>query len=165
MKTCLLIVFCFLCSIGFSQEANLQLVKNGRIKKRIVNGTTLVIIDKKGDKYIGAFYIVNDSMLSVTDRFIPVSSIEIIKLPRSPKKPFNWKQFGLVSLGVALSSAGMAASGWETTENAIIYSSVIGYSPYLINSAKKLLFKKRKQWHIHKKAKLRIWDMRLSPRF
>ena len=164
MKLRLLTLLFVLPLISLAQDVNLRIIKNGKVKHKIPNGTYLVIVDKNQDKYVGPFYIVNDSVLSVGESFIPINSVVSIKFRKPPKKPFNWAQFGLVTLGVGLSSVGMAASGWETPKNAIINSTVIGYSPYLIDAAKRAIFKKKRKWKVKRNTWFRIWDMRMEPR-
>lgn len=164
MKLRLLILLLIAPLFSLAQEVNLRIIKNGKVKKKIPNGTYLVIVDKNRDKYVGPFYIVNDSMLSVGESFIPINSVVSIKFQKPPKNPFNWGQFGLVTLGVGLSTAGMAGAGWETPKNAIINSTVIGYSPYIIDAAKRAIFKKKRKWKVRRNTWFRIWDMRMEPR-
>lgn len=164
MKLRLLILLLMAPLFSWTQDVNLRIIKNGKVKKKIPNGSYLIIVDKNHDKYVGNFYIMNDSLLSVGESIVPVKDVVSIKLRKPPKKPFNWAQFGLVTLGVGLSSAGMAASGWETPKNAIINSTVIGYSPYIIGAAKNAIFKKKRKWKVKRNTWFRIWDMRMEPR-
>jgi hypothetical protein len=142
-----------------AQEPHLQILKNGKVKKRIPEGSTIIVTDNTGFKYIGPYRIVNDSNLSISGTIVPINSIEDFKFPRPPKKPFDWKTFGYITAGVILSTAGMALSKWEKFPDAVINSTVIGYSPYVIQGAKKLIFKKKRKFKMGKKRKLRIWSI------
>ena len=153
----------FLCAHLFlcAQEPHLQILKNGKVKKRIPEGTMIIVTDDSGYKYIGPYSIINDSNLAISGAIIPLRKVEEFKFPPKPKKPFDWKTFGYITAGVVLSTAGMILSKWEKPKDAVISSAMIGYSQYVIQAAKKLIFKKKRKFNIGKKRRLRIWS--LSP--
>lgn len=161
MKFPLLAAFLFTQVLLCAQEPHLQILKNGKVNKRIPEGSTIIVTDDSGYKYIGPYSIINDSNLAIAGAIIPVNKIEEFKFPHQPKKPFDWKTFGYITAGVILSTAGMTLSKWEKLPDAIVNSTVIGYSPYLIQGAKKLIFKKKRKFRMGKKRRLRIWS--LSP--
>ncbi|HEX2627929.1 MAG TPA: hypothetical protein VHM26_02930 [Chitinophagaceae bacterium] len=147
----------FLCA----QESHLQILKNGKVNKRIPEGSTIIVMDDSGYKYIGPYSIINDSNLAIAGAIISINKIEEFRFPRQPKKPFDWKTFGYITAGVILSTAGMILSKWEKPKDAIINSATLGYSQYVIRAAKKLIFKKKRKFKMGKKRRLRIWS--LSP--
>jgi hypothetical protein len=155
LLTAFLLTQVFLCA----QEPHLQLLKNGKVKKRIPEGSTIIVTDDSGYKYVGPYSIINDSNLAISGAIIPLSHVTEFKFPRQPKKPFDWKTFGYITAGVILSTAGMILSKWEKPRDAIIASATVGYSQYVIQAAKKLIFKKKRKFRIGKKRKLRVWSL------
>lgn len=159
MKFPLLTAFLLTQVLLCAQEPHLQLLKNGKVKKRIPEGSTIIVTDDSGYKYIGPYSIINDSNLAISGAIIPLSHVTEFKFPRKPKKPFDWKTFGYITAGVILSTAGMTLSKWETLPRAAFNSAVLGYSQYAIQGAKKLIFSKKKKFKMGKKRKLRIWSL------
>jgi hypothetical protein len=159
MKLPLLAACLLLCFTAIAQEPHLQLLKNGRVKKRITEGSTIILTDNTGFKYVGTYRIINDSNISVSGVIVPINSVVRFKFPRKPPEPFDWKRFAYTTAGFILSSAGMALSKWETVPNAIMSSAVIAYAQYPIQAAKKLIFSKKRKFRIGKKRKLRVWSI------
>jgi hypothetical protein len=159
MKLLLLAASLFANSFVFSQAAHLQVLKNGKVKKRIPEGTVVKLVDYSGNVYIGPYNIINDSVLLISKVLVKIGDMRELKLIRKKdKKPFNWEQFGYTTLGVALSTAGMSLSKWEPLPRAALYSAILGYSPYGFAALKKIRFKKKK-FHSNKRIRLRIWSI------
>ncbi len=161
--TGLLLVFFLITSPDvFSQfrPSQLHLKKNGKVKKRIEPGTVIRIQNKEKYYFGGTITFMKiDTIILDGKTAIPISTIHKIKLPNNKqRKPINWEELGWVTFGVGLSTAGMALSKWETWRSAAAISTVIGYSPYLIQKIKRLSFKKYK-YRIGGKCQLRVWDL------
>lgn len=159
MKPALLVIFLFMSSLAFTQEAHLQVLKNGKVRKRIPEGTIIKLTDKAGNVYIGPYGIINDSNIVIGDVQVRINDMKQLNLlKKKQKKPFDKKRFAYTTLGVVLATAGMTLSKWETFPKALLYSSILGYSSYAIEALTKLSFKKKK-FKVSKKKKLRIWTI------
>jgi hypothetical protein len=159
MKSLLLAASLLLYSFVFSQEPHLQVIKNGKVRKRIPEGTFIKLTDRAGDVYIGPYNIINDSILLIGKVQVRISDMRQLRLFRKKdKKPFNWEQFGYTTLGVALSTAGMSIPKWEPLPRAALYSAVLGYSGYAFGALKKVSLKKRR-FRSNKRIRLRIWTI------
>jgi hypothetical protein len=145
----------------FSQAppAQLHLRKNGRVKKRIETGTPVLIGDNADNIYSGSITYMKTDTLIINDRVVPIQTIRKFKIVHHrQRKPMNWEEFGYVTLGVFLATAGLALSRTETLPSAIAISATIGYSPYLIQRIKRISFKKYK-YRIGGRFTLRVWDL------
>jgi hypothetical protein len=151
------LIFSFLmCS---AQEPQLQILKNGKIKKRISEGMVIKVVDHSNDVYIGPFYVINDTLIRVGKGIIGTSSIkQLAFLKKRVTQPFNWTRFGYTTLGVGLSVAGMTLSGWEDFPNALLYSAVLGYSSYIIGPLTKISLKKKK-FTFKGNKRIRVWSL------
>jgi hypothetical protein len=159
MKSLLLAASLLLYTLAFSQEPHLQVIKNGKVRKRVPEGTYIRLIDRSGNVYIGPYNIINDSILLIGPVQVNINDMRQLRLYRKKdKKPFNWEQFGYSTLGVALSTAGMSLSKWEPLGRAAIYSAVLGYSQYALGALKKVSLKKRR-FRSNKRIRLRIWTI------
>ncbi len=154
-----LLVVCWLLSVSaVAQEAHLQLIHNGKIKRRLHNGVYIRVATFSGDHYAGMFRIINDSNFLVGPQPVALHDVKMIHVPRMRKKqPFDWATFGYATMGVAIATAGMTLSKWEKFPQALAYSTVIGYSPYLFNQVKKISFRKRR--FRFKRYHYRIWSI------
>ena len=159
----LLLVF-FIVTVAelFAQfrPSQLHIQKNGRVKKRVEAGTAIQLQNKDGVTLSGVItYMKTDTIILNGRVVVPLTMIRKIKLPDNrSRKPVNWEELGWVTLGVGLSTAGMALSKWETWPSAAGISTVLGYSPYLIRKIKSLSFKKYR-YRIGGKFGLRVWDL------
>jgi len=159
MKAVLLVVFIFLSPLAFSQAAHIQVLKNGKVKKRIPEGTYIKLTDRNGSLFIGPYRVISDSTLVIGNVPVQISRMREMKLlTKKEKHEFDTKRFAYSSLGVALSTAGMALSKWEPLPRAALYSSVLGYSNYAIEPISRISFKKKK-FKVTRKRKLRIWTI------
>lgn len=157
----LLLLFIFLGAAILlqAQETQLQIVKNGKVKKRIYTGQIIKIIDWQGNAYFGPVIIFNDTTLVFNDVFIPVSHIsKVILVKNKQKQPFDWARFGYTTLGAALSTAGMTLAKWEPFHKAVVYSAVLGYSSYALQALSKIPLKKRK-FKMNRRREVRIWSI------
>ena len=107
----------------------------------------------------------NDSIFFRNYAF-PVSQItRIYKLQTSRVAfPVSGGQLALITAGVALSTLGMTASGWETFDHALIYSATIGYAPLVLIYGFNKLKPRRTQYRIGKKFNLQEMDFYSIPR-
>jgi hypothetical protein len=136
------------------------LKKNGGVKKRIEPGTVLVLTTKSNDIYKGALLQMKKDSLYFSYVTVNINDIASIKLPRTkPKMKWSWEEFGYVTLGVGLTTAGLVLANWQEFPQALGTASVIGYSQYVFRGIKSISFKKRR-FKIGKKYTLRIWDLR-----
>jgi hypothetical protein len=161
MKQLLLVFSLLFFTNTFSQlPVQLHLKKNGGVKKRIEPGTILTITTKKNDIYQGALLQMKKDSIYFSYVTININDIATIKIPRTKKRmKWDWEEFGYVSLGVALTTAGLVAAKWQEFPKALGTASVIGYSQYAFRGIKSISFKKRR-FKIGKKYTLRIWDLR-----
>ena len=158
MKYWLLVACWLLCIVAGAQEAHLQLIHNGKIKRRLHDGVVLRVTTFSGDHYLGMFRIINDSSFLIGPQPVSLHDVKTIYIPRLRKKqPFNWELFGYATMGVAISTAGMTLSKWEKFPQALAYSTVLGYSPYLFNQIGKISLRKRR--FRFKKYHYRIWSI------
>jgi hypothetical protein len=157
----LLLLFIFLGAVLLlqAQQTQLQIVKNGKVKKRIYTGQIIKVIDWQHNAYFGPLVILNDTMVLFNDVFIPVSHISKVILVRAKEKqPFDWVRFGYTTLGVVLSTAGMSLAKWEPFHKALVYSAVLGYSSYALQAISKIPLKKRK-FKMNRRREVRIWSI------
>lgn len=159
MKFPLLAAFLIMHVVAFAQEPHLQLLKNGKVKKRLPEGKAIILTDHSGAKYIGSYSIINDSNVSIAGTIVPLKNVVEFRFPKKTKKPFDWKRFGYATAGFVLSAAGMFLSKWETAGSALASAAVLAYAQYPIQAAKKLIFSKKKKFRIGKKRKLRVWSL------
>ena len=142
------------------QPVQLHLKKNGKVKKRIELGTPVLVITKRNEVIGGAMIQLRKDSLYFNHAIVAAKDIQNIKLPRiKPKMKFNWKEFGYISLGVGLTTAGLTLANWRDFKEALSIGSAIGYSPYLLRMLKFASLKKR-EFRLGKKYALRIWDIR-----
>lgn len=145
--------------ISIAQDAHLQVIKNGKIKKRIHEGTVVKLTDFAGNIYIGPFRIINDSNLLIANVPVKINDMVLVQLYRGKKKQgFDWARFAYTTLGVALSTAGMTLSKWEDFDRALLSSAVLGYSSYALSALTKMSLKKRK-FHRNNRIRFRIWSI------
>lgn len=157
----LLLLFIFLSTVFITdaQQPQLQIVQNGKVKKRIYTGQIIKIIDNQGNAYFGPVIIFNDTTLVFNDVFITVSHIsKVIFVKDKQKQPFDWARFGYTTLGAALSTAGMTLAKWEPFHKAVVYSAVLGYSSYALQAISKIPLRKRK-FKMNRRREVRIWSI------
>jgi len=159
----LLLVFSLLLSLlnCFSQQLiQLHLKKHARIKKRIELGTPVLIVTKKNDVYAGAIKQLKRDSIYFNNGIVAIKDIDRIKFPRTKvRMKFDWEEFGYVSLGVGLTTAGLVLAKWKEFPDALTIACSLGYSPYLPRLLRSMSLKKRKFKMGHKYS-LRIWDIR-----
>jgi hypothetical protein len=163
MKPPLLALFLFVFFNNcFSQSSlvQLHLRKNGRIKKRIELGSSILIHTRDNRIAAGAVIKLRKDSIYFNRVTVAVSDIDRVKLPRTkPKMKFDLEEFGYVSLGVGLATAGLTLAKWQEFPESLSTACAIGYSPYFFRFVKSISLKKRK-FKMKKKYSLRIWDIR-----
>ena len=163
MKPLLLTSFILLLSGRcFSQSSlvQLHLKKNGAIKKRIDLGSSVIVVTKTHQVLNGPVINLKKDSICFNRATVAMNDIECIKIFRAkPKMRFNWEEFGYVSLGVGLTTAGLITAKWQKYPGALHTAAAIGYSPYFFRFLKSVSLKKRK-FKMRKKYSLRIWDIR-----
>ncbi len=159
----LLACFSFTEGIAQSQQVQLQLKKNGKIKKSFYAGTEVVVMNNLKEQVFGTITEMKDNTIFINGEAVPVNMIRKFRLVFTrPHEKINPELLAYATLGVAVSTIGMTLSKWEKFGNAVLISSIIGYSPFVINvTAKKLkrmLFRKE-QYRIGHRFDLRVWDI------
>jgi hypothetical protein len=165
MKWLLLLIACFgfITSFAQLQPVQLHLKKNGKVKKRILAGTEVLVQTNKKAQVSGTITGIKDSTVFINGKAIGVNTIRKFRLvyPK-PNTKINWELLAYTTMGVALSTAGMALSKWEKFPRALRNSVVIGYSPFVIKAGtkklKKMLFRKDR-YRIGGRFSLRVWDI------
>ena len=158
----LLVLFsvCFLINCFSQQPVQLHLKKNGRAKKRIELGSPVMLITKNKKLFAGPLIQLKRDSIYFSNAAVALKDIDRIKLPRNKnRRKFDWEEFGYVSFGVGLTTAGLVLANWSDFPGALGIASAIGYSPYLLRLLKSVSFKKRK-FKIGHKYSLRIWEIR-----
>ena len=163
MKPLLLAFFLFIFSNNcFSQTSlvQLHLRKNGRIKKRIDLGSSILIHTRDNTIAGGAVIKLKKDSIYFNRITVALNDIDRIRFPRTkPKMKFDLEEFGYISLGVGLVTAGLTLAKWQELPEALGTASAIGYSPYFFRFVKSFSLKKKK-FKMGKKYSLRIWDIR-----
>jgi hypothetical protein len=156
----LLFMYSFFSVNCFSQirPVQLHLQKNGKVKKRFEPGTSISVIDRSGNKFSGYAIFETDTIV-LNGISVPLRSVRrFIITHNKPGHPINWTELGYVTLGVVISTVGMALAKWEPWQTAALNSVVLGYSPYLFQKIKRISFKKYK-YKIGGRFRLRVWDL------
>ena len=162
MKLTLLASFLllFLINCLSQQLIQLHLKKHARIKKRIELGTPGLSVTKKNDVHAGAIRQLKRDSIYFNNGIVSIKDINRIKFPRTKARmKFDWEEFGYVSLGVGLTTAGLVLAKWKEFPDALTIACSLGYSPYLLRLLRSVSLKKRKFTMGHKYS-LRIWDIR-----
>ncbi len=152
-----LIIFSTNC---YSQpQVQLHLKKNGYVKKRIQVGDEISIFTNKQEVFKGNIFNLTRDSIYFRFATVALNTITAIKFPGKKKSTFQLNGIGLVTLGVALTTAGLIASGWKEFPEALAIAAIIGYTPYLFQLVKLVSFKKYK-YKIGKQFTLLVWDIR-----
>jgi hypothetical protein len=156
----LLFFLVFLTQACLSQQSFLFLKKNGHKKRTWVEGDIIRLRLVNDDVLEGRILLLRNDSIFINDLAFRTEDVKQVLLKRKEKKPFpvDALQMLYITGGVALSTIGMKASGWETTERALLYSSIIGYGPILITAATRNLNLKRRHFAIGKKFRLQVLD-------
>ena len=161
MKPVLLILFLFFISNNsFSQPlVQLQLKKNGSIKKRIQIGDEILVATKQNEIFKGNIFKLTKDSIAFGFATVALNSISYIKFTNYKKGAFSFKGIGWASFGVALITTGLVAAGWKEFPEALGIAATIGYTPYLFQLIKSISFKKYK-FKIGKRYTILVWDIR-----
>ena len=104
------------------------------------------------------FYLRKDSIY-FRYATIAANSIVELKLKKRRRLHFDLAEFGWVTLGVGLTTAGLVAADWYKFPKAFQTATSIGYTPYLLRLLGLLSFKKF-HYKIGKRYQLLVWDIR-----
>ena len=161
MKPLLLILsLIFISNNCFSQSlVQLQLKKNGYIKKRIQIGDEILVVTKQNEVFKGNIFKLSKDSISFRSVTVALNSIAYIKFTNNKKGNFSLKGIGWASFGVALITTGLVAAGWKEFPEALGIAATIGYTPYLFQLIKSISFKKYK-FKIGKRYTILVWDIR-----
>ncbi len=161
----LLLVFSFLLIITdcfCQQPVQIHLKKNGRVKKRIAIGDELIVFTNKNEIISGNIYKLTTDSIYFRNATIAINTISHIKFQRGKKRMhIDLKEFGFVSLGVVLTTAGLVAAEWNEFPEALGIAAAIGYTPYIFGLLKSISLRKYK-FKIGNRYTLRVWDIRLK---
>ncbi|MEJ0106503.1 MAG: hypothetical protein WDO19_29910 [Bacteroidota bacterium] len=156
----LLLFTLFLTQVCLSQQSFLFLKKNGHKKRTWTEGDIIRLRLVNDDVLEGRILLLRNDSIFINDLAFRTGDVKQVLLKRKEKKPFpvDALQMLYITGGVALSTIGMKAAGWETTERALLYSSIIGYGPILITAATRNLNLRRRHFNIGKKFRLQVLD-------
>jgi hypothetical protein len=161
MKQLLFILsFLIISNNCFSQPpVQLQLKKNGHIKKRIQIGDEILVATKQNEIFKGNIFNLTKDSISFRFATVALNSISYIKFTHNKKRTFSLKGAGWATFGVVLVTAGLVAAGWKEFPEALGIAATIGYTPYLFQLVKLISFKKYK-FKIGKRYTVLVWDIR-----
>ncbi|MES1214542.1 MAG: hypothetical protein ABUT20_03410 [Bacteroidota bacterium] len=157
------VIFCTqLCS---AQHSFLFVKKNGRKVRTYTEGDNIRLRLINDDLVEGRILLLKNDSIYINDLAFKSNFVKQVILRHKEKKPFpiDGVQALYIAGGVALATVGMKASGWATTGQALLYSSIIGYGPILITAAYRSLHLRRKHYDIGGKFRLQILDFYMPP--
>jgi hypothetical protein len=110
------------------KPVHLHLQKNGKIKKRFELGSTLQLQDKNGDWHTGMIsFMKTDTLILNGNDILALRDIRKFRiLHQKIRRPISTEELAWVTLGVGLSTAGMALSKWESWSSALGISAILG---------------------------------------
>jgi len=103
--------------------------------------------------------MMSDTLFLNSRDSLAIRDIRKIRIAQNKRrKAIDWKEIGWVTLGVGISTAGMALSKWETWPIAARNSAAMGYSDYAAQKILGISFKKN-SYRIGGKFRLRVWGL------
>jgi len=162
----LLLIAILSTDICSAQKSFLFVKKKGHKVRTWMEGDIIRMRLVNDDLVEGRILLLRNDSIYINDLAIKSTFVKQVILRRREKKPFPVTPLQLLYItgGVGLATVGMKASGWETTERALLYSSVIGYGPIMISAVTRRLNLRRKQYRMGGKFHLQILDFYMNPK-
>ncbi len=160
MNRLLLTFACILTSILCHAQTGYLFVKKGVKKKATYTEGTSISLRLQNDSLRHGLItrLMNDTIF-INGRPVPRQAVkEILLEDRERKFRIPFRDFMLITGGVALVTAGLSLSDQAEFREALIAGLAIGYGPLAIGYVKSKISLKRKKYHIGKKFRLQMID-------
>ncbi len=166
MNRLLLAFACIITSILCHAQSGYLFVKKGLKKKATYTEGTSISLRLQNDSLRHGLItrLINDTIF-INGRPIPRQAVkEILLEDRERKFRIPFRDFMLITGGVALVTAGLSLSDQTEFRDALIAGLAIGYGPLAIGYVKSKISLKRKKYRIGKKFRLQMIDFYLPGR-
>lgn len=163
MNRLLLAFACIITSILCHAQSGYLFVKKGVKKKATYTEGTSISLRLQNDSLRHGLItrLINDTIF-INGRPVPRQAVkEILLEDRERKFRIPFRDFMLITGGVALVTAGLSLSDQAEFREALMAGLVIGYGPLAIGYVKSKISLKRKKYRIGKKFRLQMIDFYL----
>lgn len=156
----LIALFLFSCMAVHAQTGYLFVKKGIRKKKSYGEGDWITLKTQDHRTYAGFITLLRNDTIFINGKPVPRIAVQAVLLDRKSKGfHIDPGQLGLITAGVALTTAGLTLSKQAGFSEALIAGAAIGYGPLLVKYLGiKILSLRRKKYRIGKKFRLQVLD-------